>query len=149
MSPHWQVLTSRNVWKCAFHLTKHEILLRAVTKSDGSPTSEKQAMMQEPICGCPALLIQKIREIVCRVPREWVNSMFLWKDADVLSLADKCIVVGCFVCGDYNYDKILMETGKFSDNIRVTDNGLVWCWQIAFVVEFQVLEGRRSTWSTP
>ena len=26
---------------------KHEILLRAVTKSDGSPTSEKQAMMQE------------------------------------------------------------------------------------------------------
>ena len=26
---------------------KHEILLRAVTKSDGNPTSEKQAMMQE------------------------------------------------------------------------------------------------------
>ena len=25
---------------------KHEILLRAVAKSDGSPTSEKQAMMQ-------------------------------------------------------------------------------------------------------
>ena len=40
-----------------------------------------------------------------------------------MSLADKCIVVGCFVCGDY--DKILMETGKFSDNIRVTENGLV------------------------
>ena len=38
-------------------------------------------------------------------------------------LADKCIVVGCFVCWDY--DKILMETGKFSDNIRVTENGLV------------------------
>ena len=34
-----------------------------------------------------------------------------------MSLADKCIVVGCFVCGDY--DKILMKTGKFSDNIRV------------------------------
>ena len=33
-----------------------------------------------------------------------------------MSLADKCIVVGCFVCGDY--DKILMETGKFSDNIE-------------------------------
>ena len=30
-----------------------------------------------------------------------------------MSLADKCIVVGCFVCGDY--DKILMETGKFPD----------------------------------
>ena len=34
-------------------------------------------------------------------------------------LADKCKVVGCFVCGDY--DKIIMETGKFSDNIRVTE----------------------------
>ena len=42
---------------------------------------------------------------------------------DVMSLADKCIVVGCFVCRDY--DKILMETGKFSDNIRFTENGLV------------------------
>ena len=40
-----------------------------------------------------------------------------------MSLADKCIVVGCVVCGDY--DKILMKTGKFSDNIRVTENGLV------------------------
>ena len=40
-----------------------------------------------------------------------------------MSLADKCIVVGCFFCGDY--DKILMETGEFSDNIRVTENGLV------------------------
>ena len=40
-----------------------------------------------------------------------------------MSLADKCIVVGYFVCGDY--DKILMETGKFCDNIRVTANGLV------------------------
>ena len=45
-------------------------------------------------------------------------------------LADKCIVVGCLV-----YDIILMETGKFSDNIRVTENGL----------EFYVLERRRST----
>ena len=32
-----------------------------------------------------------------------------------MSLADNSIVVGCFVCGDY--DKILMETGKFSNNI--------------------------------
>ena len=28
-----------------------------------------------------------------------------------------------FVCGDY--DKILMETGKLSDNMRVTDIGFV------------------------
>ena len=66
---------------------------------------------------------RKIHDIFCRVPREWVKSKFLWQDADVMSLADKCIVVGCFVRGDY--DKILMETGKFSDNIRVTENGLV------------------------
>ena len=40
-----------------------------------------------------------------------------------MSLADKCIVAGYFVCGDY--DKILMETGKFSDNTRVAESGLV------------------------
>ena len=62
---------------------------------------------------------RQIREIVCRVPREWVKSKFLWQDADVMSLADKRIVVGCLVCRDY--DKILMETGKLSDNIRVTE----------------------------
>ena len=39
------------------------------------------------------------------------------------SLVDKCIVVRCFVCR--NYDKILMETGKLCNNIRVTKNGLV------------------------
>ena len=37
--------------------------------------------------------------------------------------ADKCIVVGYFVCGDY--DKILMETGNLSDNIRVIEDGPV------------------------
>ena len=41
----------------------------------------------------------------------------------VISLADECIAVGCFVYGDY--DIIVMETGKFSDHIRVTGNGLV------------------------
>ena len=40
-----------------------------------------------------------------------------------MSLADKCMVVGWFVRGDYG--KILMETGKLSDNIRNTENGLV------------------------
>ena len=60
-----------------------------------------------------------------------------------MSLADKCIVVGCFVSWDY--DKILMETGKFSDNIRITENGLVSGVDSALVVEFYVLERRRST----
>ena len=40
-----------------------------------------------------------------------------------MSLAEKCIVVGCFVCRDF--DKILMKAEKFSNNIRVTENGLV------------------------
>ena len=43
--------------------------------------------------------------------------------AKMLTLADKCIVVRCFVCGDYG--KILMETGTFSGKIMVTVNGLV------------------------
>ena len=60
-----------------------------------------------------------------------------------MSLPDKCVVVGCFVCRDY--DKILMETGKFSDSIRVTENGLVSGVDSALVVEFYVLERRRST----
>ena len=56
-----------------------------------------------------------------------------------MSLTDTFIVVRCFVCGDF--DKILMETGKFSDNIRVTENGLV---SGVLLVEFSVLERRRS-----
>ena len=66
---------------------------------------------------------RKICKIVCRVPRKRVKSKFLYQDADVILLADKCIVVRSFVCR--NYDKVLMETGKFSDNRRVTENGLV------------------------
>ena len=40
-----------------------------------------------------------------------------------MSLADKCIVVRCFVYGDYA--KILIDTGKFTDDIRVAETGLV------------------------
>ena len=61
---------------------------------------------------------------VCMVPREWVKSKFLCQDADVMSLADKCIVIGCFVCGDY--DKIIMETEQ--GHWKWTR---VWCWQSA------------------
>ena len=52
-----------------------------------------------------------------------MKSKFLYQDVDVVSLADKGIIVRCFVCR--NYDKVLMETGKLCDNIRVTKNGLV------------------------
>ena len=52
-----------------------------------------------------------------------MTSKFLYQDVDVVSLADKGIVVRCFVCR--NYDKVLVETGKLCDNIRVTKNGLV------------------------
>ena len=52
-----------------------------------------------------------------------MKSKFLYQDVDVVSLADKDMVVRCFVYR--NYDKVLMETGKLCDNIRVTKNGLV------------------------
>ena len=52
-----------------------------------------------------------------------MKSKFLYQDVDVVPLADKGIVVRCFICR--NYDKVLMETGKLCDNIRVTKNGLV------------------------
>ena len=66
---------------------------------------------------------RKICKTVCRVPRKRVKSKFLYQDADVILLANKCIVVRSFVCR--NYDKVLIETGKLSDNLRVTENGLV------------------------
>ena len=51
-----------------------------------------------------------------------MESKFLYQDVDVVPLANKGIVIGCFVGRKYN--KILMETGKLTDNIRVTKNGL-------------------------
>ena len=51
-----------------------------------------------------------------------MGSKFLDQDVDVVSLASKGIVIGCFV--SRNYNKILMETGKLTGNIRVTKNGL-------------------------
>ena len=52
-----------------------------------------------------------------------MKSKFLYQDVDVVSLADKGIGVRCFVYR--NYETVLMETGKFCDNIRVIKNGLV------------------------
>ena len=54
-------------------------------------------------------------QIVCRVSMKLMKSKFLYQDVHVVSLADKGIVVRCFVCR--NYDTVLMETGKFCDNI--------------------------------
>ena len=51
---------------------------------------------------------RKICKIVWRFPRMRVKSKFLYQDADVMLLADKCIVVRSFVFR--NYDKVLMET---------------------------------------
>ena len=74
-----------------------------------------------------------------------MKSKVLYQDVDVVSLADKGIVVRCFVCR--NYDKVLMETGKFCDNIRVTKNGLVSGIDRMFlkVVRYCVLAHPRST----
>ena len=58
-----------------------------------------------------------------------MESQFLYKDTDVelvsCNLANKDIVVRCFICR--KNDKVLMETRKFSDTIRVAENGLVSC----------------------
>ena len=51
-----------------------------------------------------------------------MESKFLDQDVDVVFLANKGIVIGCFV--GRNYNKILMETRKLTDIIRVTKNGL-------------------------
>ena len=81
------------------------------------------------ICDCPALLMQ----IVCKVPREWVKSKFLCQDADVMYLADKCIVVECFVHEKFSWRrKVLWQNHGHWKWTRV------WCWQSALVVEFYV-----------
>ena len=51
-----------------------------------------------------------------------MESKFLDQDVDVVFLAHKGVVIGSFV--GRNNNKILMETGKFMDNISVTKNGL-------------------------
>ena len=58
------------------------------------------------------LWCRKICQIVCRVSRKWMESKFLDQDVDVVSLANKGIIIGCFV--GRNYNKILMETGKLT-----------------------------------
>ena len=50
-----------------------------------------------------------------------MESKFLDQDVDVMSLANTGTVIGCFV--RRNYNEILM-TGKLTDNIKVTKNGL-------------------------
>ena len=68
------------------------------------------------------LWCRKICQIVCKVSRKWMESKFFDQDVDVASLANKGIVIGCFV--GRNYNEILIETGKLTGNIRVTKNGL-------------------------
>ena len=51
-----------------------------------------------------------------------MQSKFLDQDVNVVFLENKGVVIGGFV--SKNYNKILMKTGKFIDNIMVTINGL-------------------------
>ena len=77
------------------------------------------------ICGCPSLMTTQKNLWDCVWDsRKRVKSRFLYQDADVIiPLTDKCIAVRSFVCR--NYDKVLIETGQFFDNLRVTEDGLV------------------------
>ena len=70
-----------------------------------------------------------------------MESKFLDQDIDVVFLANKCIVVGGFV--GRNYNKILMETGTFMDNIRVTKNGLVLFENLTVVSEVSQKNGKN------
>ena len=64
---------------------------------------------------------RKVSQIVCRVPRKWNEFKSLDQDVDVVFLANKGIVNWCFV--GRNYNKILIETRKLTDNISISDNG--------------------------
>ena len=88
---------------------------------------------------------RKIREIVCRVPREWVKSNFLWQDDDSCRQMYSCWILCLRGLWQHSHGdgKVLWQ---HKGNWKWTR---VWCWQSALVVEFYVLERRRSTWSTP
>ena len=60
---------------------------------------------------------RKICQIVCRVLWKWMESKFLDQDVDVVFLANKGMIIGCFV--GRNYNKILMETGKFKNTLWI------------------------------
>ena len=45
---------------------------------------------------------RKICQSVCRIPRKKMESKFLDQDVDVVFLANKGIVIGSFVGGNYN-----------------------------------------------
>ena len=102
----WIFMHLWNIWQFEF------VLIRIYSKG----SENRFVVVQHFWC-------RKICKIVWRVPRKRVMSKFLYQDVDVILFADKCIVVRSFVCR--NYDKVLMETGRFSDNLRVTENGLV------------------------
>ena len=68
---------------------------------------------------------RKIYQIVWRVPRKWLASKLLNQDVDVVFLANKGIVIWCFV--GRNYSEILMEIGKLrtTSGSRKKDSDLV------------------------
>ena len=80
---------------------------------------------------------RKICQIVCRISRKWMESKFLDQDVDVVSLANKGIVIGCFF--SRNYNKIFMETGKLTGTSGSQKWTRIWCWQNVSVVGFCVL----------
>ena len=69
-----------------------------------------------------------------------MKSKFLYQDVDVVSLADKGIVVRCFVFRIY--DKVLMETGYC-----LTPYQRLWLYNGSNLVAFYDTLGIRSTYS--
>ena len=58
---------------------------------------------------------------ICLVPRTWDRSKFLYQDANVIPLTEKCTVVRKDV---YNYN-VLVDMGKLSDNLSDIEHVLL------------------------
>ena len=71
------------------------------------------------------LWCRKICQIICRVSRKLMESKYLDQDVDVVSLANKGIVIWCFV--GRNYNKILWrrESSRATSGSRQMDSDLV------------------------
>ena len=93
------------------------------------------------------LWCRTIREIIWRVPGEWVKSKFLCQDVAVISLADKCLVVGCFVFGTMTKFSRKRESSLTKSGSLKTDSCLVLteCFS-SRILRFR---SRWSTCSTP
>ena len=68
---------------------------------------------------------RKTCQIVYRVSRKWIESKFLDQDVDVVSLANKCKVIGCFSAGTITKFSWKRESSLTKSRSRKMDSDLV------------------------